>query len=186
MPGVGGARTAERPVAVDGDAVEAEVLHPEPGLDPLAHGLGPLIPDLGARPPQTAQHERHGAEGGERVALHLRQRHRPLGKAAVLVEDRVNAVLPALVGKAGGGPAGIVDQAVLIGVAVALDPFGRRADGRPEPVDQRDIAGALQIGAGEGHVERRGVHAAVVEPERDLLDRRHLAATRLVHDLARI
>ena len=55
---------------------------------------------------------------------------------------------------------------------------------RPQRRRQRAIAGALQVRAGEHHEQRRRVDAAVVAPERHLAERRHLAAARLVQDLA--
>ncbi len=148
--------------------------------------LGPVRPALGgvpvvARPGELA----HGQIGGERIALHLHQGDGPVGEPAVGVEHAVLAVLPALIGQAGLPAAGIVDQPVAIGVAEMLHPGGGRLQGGPQVLDQRDVAGALGIGAGQGHEQRRGVDSAIIAPERHLPQGRHLALAGLVHDLAR-
>ena len=46
------------------------------------------------------------------------------------------------------------------------------------------VAGALVVRGGQHDEERRRVVAAVVAPERDLAERRHLAVAHLVQDLA--
>ena len=60
----------------------------------------------------------------------------------------------------------------------------RRFDRGPEFPDRPVVAGALRIKSGEHHEERRGVDAAVVAPEGNLSQGRHLAAAHFVHDLA--
>jgi hypothetical protein len=67
-----------------------------------------------------------------------------------------------------------------------LHPADRRADARPELPDRGEIAGALEVGAGQHHEERRRVDAAVVASERHLAGLGHLAAADLVQDLARL
>ena len=67
-----------------------------------------------------------------------------------------------------------------------LDPIGRREQTGPDPIDERAIAGARLVGAGEHHEQRRGIHAAVIATEWNLAQRRHLPAPRLVHDFARL
>ena len=55
---------------------------------------------------------------------------------------------------------------------------------RPQAADEVEVAGALQVGAGQHQEERRRIDAAVVAAERHLAERRHLAAASLVQDLA--
>ena len=90
-------------LAIDGEGVEAAILHPEPRLDRRAHDFGARRPCLPPRLTQPGGHERHGPPGGEGVALHLDQGDRTRREAAVVVEDRIDAVLPALVGQAALG-----------------------------------------------------------------------------------
>ena len=93
------------------------------------------------------------------------------------MEDRVVRILPALIGEALLGRAVIFDEAV--------------ADrGSPGPSIQASaasiaghssrkrlvVAGALDVEAGEQHEQRRRIDAAVIEAERHLAQRRHLAA----------
>ncbi len=65
-------------------------------------------------------------------------------------------------------------------------PAQRRLDGRPQHANRLQIAGALQIGAGQHHEQRGGIDAAVIAAERDLPQLRHFAETYLVQDLARL
>ena len=71
--------------------------------------------------------------GGVDVALHFAERDRALGQRAVVVEHRVVRVLPALAARAAVGRARVLDEAIAVGVAVAIDPGERRVDVRPEP-----------------------------------------------------
>ena len=47
-----------------------------------------------------------------------------------------------------------------------------------------DVAGVLGVEPGQHHEQRRRIHAAVIEAERDLAQRRHLAAAHLVQDFS--
>ena len=60
----------------------------------------------------------------------------------------------------------------------------RGLDRRPELEHGGDVAGSLEVFAGEHDEERRRVDAAVVAAERDLVQFRHFAEARLVQDLA--
>ena len=106
--------------------------------------------------------------------------------AAVGVEDGIEAVLPALVGKPElGGPL-IGDEAVAIAPPASSIHSAAATQRRPQPVDERHVAGAVGIGAGEIDVERRRIDAAIVAAEGQLAQHRHLALAGLVHDLARL
>ena len=170
VAGVGGAHPAGALLAVERQHVGAERLVPE------------ALVEAGAELGGAAGHRRHllvaaleaagdgggGAPGAVGVGLHLHQRHRAAGEGAVGVEDRVVAVLPALVDQAFGVLPAVLDEAVAVAVAVDLEPGERRLDVGPELEHGGEIAGAVEIGAGEDDEERRGVDAAVVAAEGDL------------------
>ena len=119
------------------------------------------------------------------VALHLDQGDRARGLAAVRVEHRIRAVLPALVREPGLGCAGVAEESVAVGSALALDPGHRCQQGRPQGSDQGEVPGAVGVGARQHHEQGCRVDAAVVAAEGQLLEPRHLALAGLVHDLAR-
>ncbi len=113
VPRVGRAHSAQLAGAVDGDAIAAEVFHPEAPFDRLAQLFGPRPPARGGDAVASPFGETgHLAIGGEGVALHLDQGHRALREASVGVEDGVGAVLPALVGQAALLALLVVDEAV--------------------------------------------------------------------------
>src|SRR6202012_167377 len=60
------------------------------------------------------------------VGLHFAKRDRPLGHAAILMEYGVVGVLPALIGESLLGLAVVLEEAIAVAVAVAIDPFERR------------------------------------------------------------
>ena len=185
MSGVRGPHAAEPLVAVERDAVAPQLLVPERLLEPLAQPLGLGSKLAGA--PVVA--ERGGEVGGgvargEDVALDLAQRDRALGERSIGVEDRVVRVLPALLHQAGRLLPGVLDEAVVVRVRRAVDPGQRGLDVRPEVAGKLEVAGVAVVRAGEHHEQRRRVVAAVVAPERDLHQRRHLAVAQLVQDLA--
>ncbi|MNI08814.1 hypothetical protein D3C73_618630 [compost metagenome] len=184
MPGVGGDGAALLPVAVQGDGVEALVLHPVAVLDQGAQRLGPVRPFESATVAKYGAHLGQRLPGGEGVALDLQQGDRPLGKAAVGVEDGVFRVLPALVRQASVGRTRVVDQAVAVAVAVVAYPARRRDQMGPQGAHRLIVVGALGVGAGQGDEQTGGVDAPVVEAEGHLAQHAHLAAARLVHDLA--
>ena len=94
------------------------------------------------------------------------------------------AVLPALVGQALLGLAGIFHEAVAVAVAVGVDPFQRELELRPDRPDRAEIARDLVILRCQHHEERRAVDGAVIVPEGHLAEHRHLAATGLVQHLS--
>ena len=103
---------------------------------------------------------------------------------AVGVEDRVVRILPALVDQALLVGAVILDEAVAVGIARPVDPAQRRFDVGPQLAQRFDVAGVLGVEAGQHHEQRRGIDAAVVQAERNLAQRRHLAAAHLVQDFS--
>src|SRR5437870_1405117 len=113
---------------------------------------------------------------GEHISLHLGKRDMTFGKSAVGVEDGVEGVLPALIGKPELAGAPVLDKAVIVGVAGTIDPLQRRLDRRPELREQFLIAGALDIEARQQDEQRSGIDAAVILRKRYFAQRRHLAA----------
>ena len=99
----------------------------------FADHVGRRVP---ARPAARAS-QRRAAPRGVDVALDLAERDRPLGEPAVGVKDRVVRVLPALMHEAVRRLARVLDEAVAVEVAVALDPVERGAECRPEALDER-------------------------------------------------
>ncbi|MFC7612168.1 hypothetical protein [Teichococcus aestuarii] len=100
------------------------------------------------------------------------------------MEDGVVAVLPALVQQPVRPLAAVFDEAVPVRVAVPVDPAQRRLDVRPQDAQRGQVAGSVEIGAGQHDEERGGVGAAIVAAERHLAEQRHLALPRLMQDLA--
>ena len=186
MAGVGGAHPAGALVAVERQHVGAELLVPEGLVEAVAQLGGAAVHrgHLLVAALEAAGDRGGGAPGGVGVGLHLDQRDRAAGERAVGVEDRVVAVLPALVDQAVGVLPAVLDEAVAVAVAVDLDPGQRRLDVGPELEHGGEIAGAVEVGAGQHDEERRRVDAAVVAAERHLPELGHLAEAHLVQDLA--
>jgi len=74
VTGIAGAHAAELAGAIHGDAVEADVAHPEAVFHGFAQALGTALPvechlDVVA----TLRHDRHRAERGVRITLHFDQ-----------------------------------------------------------------------------------------------------------------
>ena len=89
------------------------------------------------------------------VALYLGESDVALGKLAVGMEDRIERILPALIGETLFGCALILDEAVLIGIAGAIDPPQGSFDCGPEFAQHFVIAGPFDIKASEQHKQRR-------------------------------
>ena len=100
------------------------------------------------------------------------------------MEDRVVGVLPALVDQAILVGAVIFDEAVAIGIARSVDPAQRRFNVGPKLAQRLDVAGVLGVKPGQHHEQRRRIHAAVIQLERNLPQRRHFAAAHLVEDFS--
>ena len=96
------------------------------------------------------------------------------GERLTRVIDHLNAVR---------GAARILDETVVVGVAVAVDPVKRSLDLRPDRMDEREVGRALEVGVSEHDEQRRGVDAPVVAPEWNLAQCRHFPRAHLVQDL---
>ena len=100
------------------------------------------------------------------------------------MKDRVEGILPALIGEPLLGGALIFDEAVTVGIARTIDPAQPGLDRRPQLGQRFLVAGALDIEAGEQHEQRRRIDAAVILRERHLAQRGHFAAAHLMQDLS--
>ncbi len=120
------------------------------------------------------------------IGLNLNQSDRTFRQGPVFVENGVLAVFPALIDEPLVVLPRIFDETIAVAIAIAFDPFERRADMRPQLTDGLEVAGPLEIGSGEHNEERRCVDAAVVAPERHFSESRHLAMARLMQDFARL
>ena len=102
------------------------------------------------------------------VALHLDGSDRRVGEASVVEALRVAGVLPRLVGQAAVRPPRVLDEAVPVEVAVAVDPLEREHGRLPQPPDEHGVVRPAP-GLGEkDEEERRGVDGAVVAREPEL------------------
>ncbi len=185
LAGIRGSHLARPLGAVERQRVGAELLAPERLLEALGQEqrggfeLGRLIDQSEA--PGAARRQ---PLAGKDISLNLRQRDIAFGELPVGMKDRVEGILPALVGKPLLGGALIFDEAVLVGIAGAVDPLQRRLDRRPQLGQRCLVAGAFDIKAGQQNEQRGGIDAAVILRERHLAQRGHLAAAHLVQDLA--
>ena len=116
LPGIRGAHLASPLLAVERKRIGAELLAPERLLETLGERLGlglePLR-DVGHAEPQRAS--RGELFCGVDIALDLGQRDVAFRELAVGMEDRVEGILPALVGEPLFGGALVFDEAVLSG-----------------------------------------------------------------------
>src|SRR6266478_4029461 len=79
------------------------------------------------------------------VTLHLGKSNVPMGKAAILMKDRVLRVFPSLIDQSPLGRTLIFDKAVLVGVPGAIDPSKRSVNRWPELSKGLVVAGPFGI-----------------------------------------
>ena len=132
-------------VAVEGLGVEAALRHPEHGVElglervglPLQLG-GDLLPAQGA---EVAGQPRLGVVD---VALDLDQGRGQRRLLAVGADQGVVGVLPALVAHPQGGVLRVLDQAVLVEIAVAVDPLQGREHVGQQLAEEIDVTRPVQ------------------------------------------
>ena len=78
----------------------------------------------------------------------------------------------------------ILDEAVAIGIARSVDPAQSRFDVGPQLPQRLDVAGVLGVEPGQHHEQRRRIHTAVIQLERNLPQRGHLTAAHLMQDFS--
>ena len=185
LPGIRRSHLARPLGAVERHSVGAEFLAPERRLEALGkqkrRGFELRRPLDQSQAPGAARRQ---PLAGKDIPLNLRQRDVALGELPIGMKDRVEGILPALVGKPLLGSALILDESVLVGIAGAVDPLQRRLDRRPQLGQRCLVAGAFDIKAGQQDEQRGRIDTAVILCERHLAQRGHLAAAHLVQDFA--
>src|SRR4029078_5274765 len=108
-------------VAIEGQGVGADILTPEGFIEAAAQKIG-LPPEGGGAVviSKLCSNLRGGALGAIDIALHFAERDRRLGERAIGMEDRIVAVLPALIHKSGRRLAIIFDKAVTVAGAIKV------------------------------------------------------------------
>ncbi len=96
-----------------------------------------------------------GSPGAVDIGLNLRERDGAARDRTIFVEDRVMAVLPALIGQALIGEPPIFHEAVAIAVAMLIDPFEGCIQMRQQAGDEGPVARSFQIGASQHDEQRR-------------------------------
>src|SRR5260370_15746158 len=134
LPGVGGAHAAPLLVAVERHRVSADLLAPETILEASLQRLRLLQPSpFEGAVAENGRQLRGAIPGCIGIALHLAERDRRIGEPAVGVKDRIRGVLPALVDETAHRFAAILDESLVVDVAVSLHPQHRGPDVGPQP-----------------------------------------------------
>ena len=137
VPRVRGAHPAGALRPVERQRVHADLLAPECLFEAGAERLGPSHePRRLPLVAEDAREARGGEVGGEDVSLHLAESDRRLGERSVPVEDGVERI-PSLLHESRGGLAGVLDEAVLIGTSIPLDPAKRARRGQSAAANSR-------------------------------------------------
>src|SRR5438132_13950411 len=175
-------------VAVERQREELTLRQPEVGVEPLLQHCR-FVPEarreLGIVP-NVAREARTAALRVVDVALDLARRNRAGRERPVGEQDRVPRVLPALVLEARlGVPPLVLDVAVSVAVAVAVDPRQSSTRLSFERAHEVDVPRPALDLVEQDEKERRRVGGAVVGRMRTLLERRQLAEPQLVENLSR-
>ena len=152
-----------------------------------SHGLG-LAGESGRtlRKSQSPGEQRSVSFGAVYVRLNLAKGDRPFRKPAIMMENRVEGILPSLIREALLGLAMIFDETVAIAVAVMIDPGKRCLGVRPQRAHRLEIAGAPEILPEQQQEEGRGVDAPVVAAKRHLAQICHFPMAHFVQNLSRL
>src|SRR5271154_1159244 len=126
------------------------------------------------------------ALGGVYIGLHLAESDGSFYQPAVVVEDRILRILPALLEQAGLRLSRILDEAIAIDIPEVIDPIKSCANVGPDAAQELYIRGASIVEGSEKDEERGRIHTAVVHPKGDLAQPCHLALARLMQDLSRL
>ena len=123
MPGVGRPHPAGALFPIERQNVGAKLLVKEGGVEPPPHADRPIpIQRRSGRVTHGVVDTAGRVPGAVDIGLDLSESDRPLRDRSVGVEDRVVAVLPALVLKALVRHPAIFDEAVSVPVAMLVDP----------------------------------------------------------------
>src|SRR4029434_6499243 len=91
------------------------------------------------------------------VALHFDERDWRRGKRPVRIWHPVSRILPPLIAQTPWRRAGVLDEAVAIEIAVAVDPLHRPSNVRQQLADQRIVSRPTPCLLQQYEPERRGV-----------------------------
>ena len=80
----------------------------------------------------------------------------------------------------------ILYEAIAVGITWPIDPPKRRFHVGPQLAQRLDVTGVLDVEPDQHHEQGRRIYAAVIESERNLTQRCHLAAAHLVQDFSRL
>ncbi len=173
--------------AIQREGVRARIGHPESPFEVVLEPCGGLFFALGELVLATqASQARDPQSRGVDVALDLDEGDRPVGEAPIAVANRVPRVLPALVGQAALGQPLVLDEAVVVQIAVVVDPLERREGVGPQLLDQLVISRPALVCIEEHDPQRRRIDRAVVRRVRNLTRACKLPVAQLVQDLARL
>ena len=98
------------------------------------------------------------------------------------MKDGVVRVLPPLVKQSSGALPLVLDEAVPVQIAVAVNPAKCGLNTGPEGFHEGPVAGPLVVRAGKKHEQGRGIDTAVVAAKGHFLERGHLAVAGFVED----
>ena len=183
VTGIRSPNAARLLLAVEGERVGSDVIAPERGFElerePGRLGIQRVASRVLAKPACGARHQ---ALCREDIALHLAKGDGAARKRTVGVENRVLGILPALIDQTHVVGALIFDEAVTVGVTRPVDPAQRRFDIGPQFVQGFDVAGVLGIEPRQHDEQRCRIHAAIIEAERNLVQRGHLTVAHFVEN----
>jgi hypothetical protein len=195
VPDVAGQRVDRPAFPVDGERRERaqRTVHPEPVPEPvgqLSRVRPPSLP-LARRAVERVEHRRRVEGGPVCVRLHLAERDRWPPQSPVAEPDRVERVLPALVGQPPAVGVDVLEEPVPVGIAVEFQPGQGPAQVRQQVNDDR-LGHAPAPGVREqADPEQGGVDRAVVRrgkvapPTRRGAGKAGVVVAQLVHDLPR-
>src|SRR5437868_2057398 len=156
MAGIGCAYPALAFFAVQRNRVSRQLLAPEGGFEIFAERLSLKTQFRGTAGMAERGCDLRGAEpGGVHVPLDLTQRDGTFGQRAVRVKNGILRILPTLLDEAFGRAAEIFDEAVPVGVAVAIDPTQCQLDVGPDGAQELEVADTLVVSRREHDEQRR-------------------------------
>src|SRR5438876_9757520 len=100
------------------------------------------------------------------------------------MKHRVVRVFPALLCQTIGRTPIVLDKAILVEIAKAIDPIQRAYHVGPNGLEKFAIARSIEVSGGQQNKQWRGIDAAIIAPERHFAQRWHLAAAGFMQNLA--
>ena len=176
---VGGQHPAGTLLAVEGHRIEASVGEPET-LEALRDaGCARLQLSRSGGIAVELEEASQAPLGGERVPLCLNECDWSAQREAVLIDDAVPGVLPALILETGGRTAAVLQQLIAVEVSELVDPAQRFLNLWPQLSKQLQGAAPVGVLAQQAEKQGGGVNRAVVPRQR-----RQLPVGELAHAAA--